>query len=328
MKNLLSILVPVYGVEKYIERCCRSLWEQTYSEIEYIFVDDCSPDNSISVLQRVLEEYPGRIPYTKIIKHAKNKGLASTRNTAISYAQGEYVMCVDSDDYLDKDAVRQLIDIAIKNEADVVVFDAKHVYNKKECDDHRKIAEDKKDYIKQLLTYKVSVSIWGKLFKKTLFMDFGVHFVDDLNFGEDYVVTPRIIYYAQKICYFDRCLYYYTHVNSASYTLSYKPKNIDDIKKAITILSDFFSQEEMAGEYVAALREAKLQSKINILIAICLHKKELWKYLPEVKKLYLDENILSISYPYRFMLWLSKMNYDFLLYLYVITGFRIKQIMK
>lgn len=328
MKTLVSILIPIYGVEKYIEKCCRSLFEQTYSEIEYIFVDDCSPDNSVNILLRILKEYPGRVSHTKVIRHNVNKGLSSARNTAVANAEGEYILHVDSDDYLDKDAVTQLLGVAFKEGADVVVFDAIHVYPNKKIEEHQKIATDKNDYIKQLITYKVSVCVWGKFYKSTLFKNCGVDFVENLNFGEDYVVTPRIVYYANKIVYYEKCLYNYTHINTSSYTISYKPKNIEDLKKAICILADFFSKNGVDGEYEYAIQEAKLRSKINILIAICLSKKTMWTYITEVNKLYLDVGLNLVAYPYKCILWLSKKKWNALLYLFVIIGFKIKQILK
>ena len=79
MNCLVSVLVPIYGVEEYIEKCTRSLFEQTYDNIEYVFVDDCTTDNSIIVLRNVLENYPKRKGHVKIVKHAQNKGLSGAK---------------------------------------------------------------------------------------------------------------------------------------------------------------------------------------------------------------------------------------------------------
>ena len=105
-----SMLIPIYGVEKFIERCAISLFEQTYQNIEYIFVNDCTKDDSINVLERVINRYPNRKPFVRIINHAQNKGLAGARNTAVANATGEFIMHVDSDDYVDKEIVRKAID--------------------------------------------------------------------------------------------------------------------------------------------------------------------------------------------------------------------------
>lgn len=96
-----SVIVPIYGVEKYIERCARSLFEQTLDDIEYIFVDDCSPDKSIEILNAVIADYPQKIPYIKIIQHKKNKGLPLARRSGWKAATGEYIANCDSDDWVD-----------------------------------------------------------------------------------------------------------------------------------------------------------------------------------------------------------------------------------
>ena len=104
-----SICVPVYGVEKYIERCAISLFEQTYPDIDFIFVNDCTKDRSIEILEEVITRYPERQKDIKIINHAKNLGLAAARNTLIENATGEFVFIVDSDDYLALNAVELLL---------------------------------------------------------------------------------------------------------------------------------------------------------------------------------------------------------------------------
>ena len=104
-----SILVPVYGVEKYIERCARSIFEQTYHNLDIVFVDDCTPDKSIDLLQRVLEDYPKRKAQTRIIRHAHNRGLSAARNTAVAAAIGTFLTHVDSDDWIELNAVEVLV---------------------------------------------------------------------------------------------------------------------------------------------------------------------------------------------------------------------------
>lgn len=83
-----SVIIPIYKTEKYIERCAISLFEQTLKSIEYIFINDYTPDNSIQLLENVLKRYPNRISDIKIINHEKNRGLAAARNTGRSIAQG------------------------------------------------------------------------------------------------------------------------------------------------------------------------------------------------------------------------------------------------
>ena len=116
-----SMLIPIYGVEKFIERCAISLFEQTYQNIEYIFVNDCTKDDSINVLERVINRYPNRKPFVRIINHTQNKGLAGARNTAVANATGEFIMHVDSDDYVDETMYEDLMRVMILNEKTMVV---------------------------------------------------------------------------------------------------------------------------------------------------------------------------------------------------------------
>ena len=106
---MISILVPIYSVEQYIERCAKSLFEQTYTDIEYIFVNDCSPDRSIDILKETILKYPKRKNYVKIINHDVNRGLSAARNTAVENAIGDFILHVDSDDYLEMDAIEKLV---------------------------------------------------------------------------------------------------------------------------------------------------------------------------------------------------------------------------
>ena len=109
-----SIVIPVYNVEKYIERCVRSLFEQTLDDIEYIFVDDCSPDQSVAVLQSTLQDYPNRKESVRIIRHKENKGVAVARNAGINAAQGKYLIHCDSDDWVDANPIIRLTATSIR----------------------------------------------------------------------------------------------------------------------------------------------------------------------------------------------------------------------
>ena len=123
MNPMVSILVPVYGVEQYIERCARSLFEQTYPDIEYIFVDDCSPDKSIEVLKKTIDDYPQRKPNVRIVRHECNRGLAAARNTAVENCRTEFLMHVDSDDWIEMDCVERCVIKQQEENSDIVLFD-------------------------------------------------------------------------------------------------------------------------------------------------------------------------------------------------------------
>ena len=120
-KPFVSVLVPVYGVERYIADCARSLLAQRETDAEFLFIDDASPDNSIARLQEVLAACPERAARARILHHDRNRGLAAARHTAIEAAQGEYILHVDSDDFLNDDlALARLSAEARRTDADLV----------------------------------------------------------------------------------------------------------------------------------------------------------------------------------------------------------------
>lgn len=123
-----SVIIPVYNVEKYIEHCARSLMEQTLMDIEYIFVDDCTPDHSMEILQRVLTDYPERLENIRIIHHTQNSGSAAVRNTGLQIAQGEYIIHCDSDDWVEPDMYKAMYAKAKETDADIVVTDYYYEY--------------------------------------------------------------------------------------------------------------------------------------------------------------------------------------------------------
>ncbi|MBD5421701.1 MAG: glycosyltransferase family 2 protein, partial [Bacteroides sp.] len=127
----ISVIVPVYGVEKYIERCVRSLFSQTMTEgVEFIFINDCTKDRSIELLTGIISEYPQLSPQVKIIHHPRNRGLAVARQTGLDAAQGEYILHLDSDDYFESDMLEMMYETAMANNSDVVVSDFFWSYKK------------------------------------------------------------------------------------------------------------------------------------------------------------------------------------------------------
>uniref|UniRef100_UPI00112F95A9 glycosyltransferase family 2 protein n=1 Tax=Campylobacter concisus TaxID=199 RepID=UPI00112F95A9 len=98
-----SIIVPIYNVEKYIEKCAVTLFEQDYDNVEYVFVNDCSPDKSMKILKDIIEKYPNRKDDIKIINNIKNSGSSLTRKYGLDASTGKYILFVDSDDWVDRD---------------------------------------------------------------------------------------------------------------------------------------------------------------------------------------------------------------------------------
>ena len=268
MNYSVSICVPVYGVENYIEKCCHSLFKQSYEDTEYIFVDDCSPDKSISVLQEVLKDYPHRQQQVKIIHHTMNKGLSAARNTAMDAATGDYVMHVDSDDYLEIDAVKLSVEKAIESQADMVVFDMNIVYSDKTVYSSARVSSNRLQYLHDIIRRDCSVCVCGALYKRSLYQENHIRAIEGLNYGEDYVTKPRLVYHSNKVVALPMPLYNYVKYNASSYTQLVTKKSIQDVLFAIDILLSFFkekSQSDKEIDYKEIEKELKIRNKVFLL---------------------------------------------------------------
>ncbi len=243
---LVSILVPVYGVEKYMERCARSLFEQTYENLEYIFVDDCSPDNSIAILKRVMEDYPERKAQVRIIRHERNRGLAAARNTALDAASGPFLTHVDSDDYLDRDAVRLLVEKQVETGADIVSGNYYVINNKGKQNKYLPDYKDNREFLLKTLDIHEGIrTIWGHLVRLSLYNDYHIRLKEGVDVGEDWQQIPLLAYYAKNTSQIDSFVYYYDCTNPQSYIHQYQNSVFwEQPIKSLFIMESFFADKE------------------------------------------------------------------------------------
>ena len=211
-----SVIVPVYGVEKYIERCAQSLFEQTLEDIEFIFVDDCTPDKSIEILKNVLEEYPQRKKQVKIVSHEKNMGLPIARQSGLKVASGDYIIHCDSDDWVDVTMYEKMYNKAIEDGSDVVVCDyvetdGEHILKTvKGCGD-----TDVSNFIQRMLFKRDPWPVWNKLFKRTVYSKDLIY--PKRNMGEDMAICIQMMLQCKRMSYIPK-LYYYYYFNTNSIT--------------------------------------------------------------------------------------------------------------
>lgn len=269
MKKIdVSVLIPVYKVEKYIEKCSRSLFEQSLKDnIEYIFIDDSSPDNSIDILKTVILDYPYRKNQIKILKHNKNRGLGETRNTALDNAKGEYIYIIDSDDWmLQNDALEHMLRIAHECNADIVeanhcnitINGVQNILNKRNYSSKSTIIQD-------IICKKTQITIWNKLIKKSLYDSNNIRVPKGLNNGEDYVTLPLLMFFANKIINADIYAYAYNQTNINSYRSNRSDwRNLDSMIYANRYLKDFFVNN--SPEFVKNLERMYLETKAYHLL--------------------------------------------------------------
>lgn len=252
-----SILVPIYGVEKFIERCAVSLFEQTYTDIEYVFVNDCTPDNSIEVLLGVVHKYPNRLKDVVIINHEKNKGLGEARNSAVSASTGDFIMHVDSDDYLDVNCVLDCVQTQMESCADVVAFDQIKIRNGYKLRETKPAFSSPKDMAVHIIRRDCPNGVCSNFIRRSLYTDNDIKVENGVSMGEDLIVLPRLLYYAKIVANQHSSCYYYDNTNEQSYTASFSEKKANQVWDVINYLDSFYADKEQ--EYHKALDVRRLR---------------------------------------------------------------------
>ena len=216
MDKLVSIVIPVYGVEKFIDQCARSLFEQTYGNIQFIFVNDCTRDNSIILLKEIIELYPNRKSQVLIIEKEKNEGLPLARKTGMQYVKGEYVMLLDSDDWVETTMVEQMLNAIVAENTDVVYCD---YYRNSDTQTPINCIElsNTKEYIKNMFLLRAPAQTWNKIYRTELF--------DDVEFPlksmhEDLYINLQVMSYAKSVSHLRQNFYHYRN-NPDSITHNY-----------------------------------------------------------------------------------------------------------
>lgn len=264
----LSVLVPIYGVERYIADCARSLFAQTVWEgIEFIFVDDASPDGSIEALGKVLAEYPARVAQVRILHHEKNRGLAAARRTAIDAARGQWLLHVDSDDILQHTAAEQLLAAAKDHDTDLV-FGGYFA-----ADDPAHASErNRKEFqpphwprIKLLRTllsqsHRIANRTWGILIRRTLCTENHIYPIEGINFAEDYAVMPRLVHAARGIVSVRDMLYGYRIASDGSYMKHLDARAAAQYVAANRVVTDYLKGQTDYAQY----RNSVLLGRLNL----------------------------------------------------------------
>jgi Glycosyltransferases involved in cell wall biogenesis len=276
------IIVPIYNVSKFIERCARSLFEQIFENIQYVFVNDCTPDNSVEILERVIADYPNRKEYIKIIHHDINKGLGAARKTGILNANAEFVLNVDSDDFVELNMVELMYNKTIEENADIVVCDFLMDWGKATKIFPQIYSSNNVEYTKLLLSGKAMPGVVNKLIRLSLYTKNNIMPVEGINMGEDYLITPRLAYFANKIAKVDLPLYHYVQLNENAYTKSFSKKSVDNLIQVLDILNIFFTNISDRELYHQSLLEGRLNKKILLLMqSDSRTHKELVNLFPE-----------------------------------------------
>lgn len=319
MKDLISIIVPVYNVESYLERCVDSICNQTYKDLQILLIDDGSTDKSGRICD-ALERKDKRIE----VYHKKNGGLSDARNFGLKHARGKYVTFIDSDDIVSTKMIKKLYELIRQHNSDISICDPIHIFS----NDYDQYKFEDSQYI-QFLTNTAAlnmmfyqkdflVSAWGKMYKKDLFKD--IEFPVGMLF-EDSAIMYKLFSLCQSIVYSKAKYYGYVHRENSITTQTFSKRDLD-ILKICKSLNDFAqmhpelrksircyivnanfriylnaprvekyrsviekNEKVISKNAIATLRDSNVRKKLKIaLILFLINKKVLRKVYPKINR--------------------------------------------
>lgn len=264
---LFSVIVPVYNVEKYLGECVDSILKQTYGDFEIILVDDGSTDNSPAIC----DEFAEKDSRVKVI-HKKNGGLSDARNAGTKIASGEYIIYIDSDDFITSDTFMGNIEKKLPSDPDLVFYKYARFYDRKkelvDCSFSYKRAMNAKDYASKIRTLVEDDSFYGmawiKAIKRSLIEDNDIHFEVGL-LGEDMEWNYHIVYAAQNVEFVDEAYIAYRQ-REGSISQSLKLKNLTDFLYVLEKWSEKIKRSQKDDEFKNALYGSLAKYYSNMLV--------------------------------------------------------------
>lgn len=234
-----SVIVPIYNVENYIEKCLETLVNQTLEDIEIILVNDGSKDNSEVIAKRFLKNYPEKIVYLE----KENGGLSDARNYGIPYAKGEYVAFLDSDDYVEKDMYEKMYTLAKKENSDMVQCNFYWEYIEEQ---KRKLGDLEEYQNKKEMIVKGRVEAWNKLIRREVLENPDIRFPKDLRY-EDVEFTYKLVPFINKVSFIkEPFVHYVQRGNSISNSQNERTGEIFDILDNVI---KFYKEKNIYEEY-------------------------------------------------------------------------------
>lgn len=234
IETLISIIIPAYNVELYIEECLLSIIKQTYKNIEIIVIDDGSTDKTSKLLDNISLK-DDRI----CVIHKKNEGVSIARNTGIELSKGDYLVFVDADDYLAPDYIEYMIELVKNTKAEFCI--SKYCYTKNE---EKQIEQESIEILQAeeatalLLSPVVIVGCWNKIFKKSLLEDYNIRFLPTLFYGEGLTFITTVAQLSNAVGVGNRKVYYYRRNNESSVTTKFNINNMYNGEKALEIIEN------------------------------------------------------------------------------------------
>lgn len=293
MSPKVSVIVPIFNVEAFIKRCVISLMEQTLDDVEFIFIDDASPDGSMDILQQVINCYPYRQFAVTILRHECNRGLPASRNTGLAAATGEYIYHCDSDDYIESDTLRQMYERAKQTDADIIYSDWFLTFNKEERYMKQPACSSPEEALRFMLNGNMKYNVWNKLIRRELYVTNDIIFPSGYSMGEDMTMI-MLMAYAKKIMYLPCAFYHYVKMNMNAFSQIYSDRHLEELQYNVSLIENFI-RRHFDNAFDNDLAYFKLAVKYPFLMSDSSVKYKLWTtWYPEANRHILSNKNVSV----------------------------------
>ena len=234
----ISVIVPVYNTEMYLHRCIDSILSQTFTDFELLLIDDGSKDSSGAIC----DEYAAKDNRVRVF-HKENSGVSLARNLGLDNAIGEWIVFVDADDWLELTMLEKMYHAVVEHNADCVYCDFNMVFeNKKVKYKSVSYSDDKTKFIKRYIATEWTC-LWNLLAKKDLYNKYSLCFPNHICYCEDFWLSVRLFYYANKVAYVDKPLYNYNRMNETSLLHKLDSKTEQEERRVYWETIEFFKKE-------------------------------------------------------------------------------------
>ncbi len=289
-KDLVSVIIPVYNAEKTLKICLDSLNSQTYKELQIIFINDASTDNSLTVL----ESYKTNSNYNVlIINQEYNRGVAAARNKGLDAAIGEFVYFVDADDKIDADTIKLSLNFALKEDLDIVGFSWYLTFEHNERKMYQPYFNSSFEAIKKMMSGTMRWNLWLFLFRRSLFSENKIQFIEGKNMGEDLMVAIKLFCNAEKVAYLANHLYHYGQSNTGSLTKTYSDNHIEEVSFNVAEVERYLKRSRFSNDIGNLIYYLKLNIKLPLLISEKTSQYSKWlSWFPEANVYVMDNKAL------------------------------------
>ena len=262
-----SVIIPVYNAEKTLPHCIASLYAQTYRNLELLFIDDCSTDNSLAVISESVATATDTVGIkAKILHHETNRGVAAARNTGLDAAAGAYIYYVDADDWIEPDALESLAGEAERKDADIVGHEWYLTFEQNERYMKQPAFSTPDDALRKIMGGVARWNLWLFCVRRSLYEKNRIRFIEGMNMGEDMMVMIKLFICAKNVSFLNKPFYHYVQVNAQSLTRIYSQEHIRQVTSNVYEVEKYIGEQGLGEQFEQSIHFLKLNIKLPLLI--------------------------------------------------------------